>query len=600
MRDVRLGADTDASRLTRRGLLYRGALTAAFAAALPLLEACGSAAQAPAGATSVPASGSASPSAAAGGAAAPAASPAGAASAGGLQLPTYVPFQGVKPDFPPSADGIVPAGYNAFPKNLVSTSTGPVGKGEDVSFFTYSITPPPPPVSQNPAWQQVNKSQGINLKFPTVALQDYNPKFSTLIAGGDLPDMFTMEVRLVQIPNQLQFLQSQCADLTPFLAGDAVKAYPNLANFPPIAWKNCVFDGKLYALPRLTNSVGAALMVQQNLLDKIGVKEFANTDEFTRGLKALTSAPTTYGIGGLQGGPGFNWIAGVFGAPYNWRNDNGKLVKDFETPEYKEAVAYMRSLWDMGVVHPDTPTFIQQQGAQRFYTGAFAMYPSNYYALQIAWDRLLSVDPNFRLSAVLPFGHAGGKGLQFQDPGINQITVLKKGSQDRIKQVLKVLDYLASPFGSKEYLLLQYGVEGNEFNFDANGNPVYTTKGQADVQYVAWQTIISPPPVVYDPQSPGFAAVAHPLESRAHDLAITDPTIGLYSSANAEKGGVLMQKMTDGVNEIIFGRADVNSFDQLVQSWRSGGGDQIRSEYEQELQKAGGEPPAFDRPHRPA
>src|SRR3569833_2515787 len=85
MPDVPLGADTDASRLTRRGLLYRGALTAAFAAALPLLEACGSAAQAPAGATSVPASGSASPSAAAGGAAAPAASPAGAASAGGLQ-----------------------------------------------------------------------------------------------------------------------------------------------------------------------------------------------------------------------------------------------------------------------------------------------------------------------------------------------------------------------------------------------------------------------------------------------------------------------------------------------------------------------------------
>src|SRR5690349_10330611 len=57
-------------------------------------------------------------------------------------LPTYVPFAGPKPDFPPSADGIVPAGYLTFPQNLVKSSTGPVGKqGDEVSFLTYSINP---------------------------------------------------------------------------------------------------------------------------------------------------------------------------------------------------------------------------------------------------------------------------------------------------------------------------------------------------------------------------------------------------------------------------------------------------------------------------
>jgi putative aldouronate transport system substrate-binding protein len=38
--------------------------------------------------------------------------------------------------------------------------------------------------------------------------------------------------------------------------------------------------------------------------------------------------------------------------------------------------------------------------------------------------------------------------------------------------------------------------------------------------------------------------------------------------------------MIDGVNQILFGRSPVSSLDGLVSSWRSNGGDQIRSEYE--------------------
>ena len=34
-----------------------------------------------------------------------------------------------------------------------------------------------------------------------------------------------------------------------------------------------------------------------------------------------------------------------------WRESGGKFTKDYETPEYKEAVAYHRALWDAGVFH---------------------------------------------------------------------------------------------------------------------------------------------------------------------------------------------------------------------------------------------------------
>jgi putative aldouronate transport system substrate-binding protein len=149
-----------------------------------------------------------------------------------------------------------------------------------------------------------------------------------------------------------------------------------------------------------------------------------------------------------------------------------------------------------------------------------------------------------------------------------------------------VLNYLASPFGSQEYLNNWYGVKGLDFNFDEKGNPVYTQMGQNNVQYITWQTIISPPAVLYDVFDENFVKVAHPIEMAAHDLAITDPTVGLYAPSLASKGAKLTQDMIDGVNQILFGRADVSSLDGLVKAWRANGGDQIRSEYEDALAKS--------------
>src|SRR5581483_6160284 len=54
------------------------------------------------------------------------------ATLGNLRLPTYVPFNGPKPDLPGTADGVADA-YFAYPKNLVKSVTTPPGKGGDVT-----------------------------------------------------------------------------------------------------------------------------------------------------------------------------------------------------------------------------------------------------------------------------------------------------------------------------------------------------------------------------------------------------------------------------------------------------------------------------------
>ena len=81
-----------------------------------------------------------------------------------------------------------------------------------------------------------------------------------------------------------------------------------------------------------------------------------------------------------------------------------------------------------------------------------------------------------------------------------------------------------------------------------------------------------------------IAKVMHPDASAIQSIGIQNPVVGLYSKTNAERASALNQKMGDGLLDIIFGRSDMNSFDQLVKDWRGAGGDQIRTEFEQALQ----------------
>ena len=86
------------------------------------------------------------------------------------------------------------------------------------------------------------------------------------------------------------------------------------------------------------------------------------------------------------------------------------------------------------------------------------------------------------------------------------------------------------------------------------------------------------------PSSPDYARVMSKDVAVIQGMGIQNPVVGLYSKTSAQKAATLNQTMGDGLQAIIFGRADVASLDQLVKDWRAQGGDQIRSEFEQALQ----------------
>src|SRR5205823_2361523 len=149
--------------------------------------------------------------------------------------PTYqsLASAALKPDFPADGPGY-DDGYNSYPANPVKAlPSEPPGTGSMFKAMSIALFPPPTPMEQNPAWQAVNKALNATMQIEVVTQADYPVKLGTAMAGSDLPDVLYIYARagssstLAAATGMPQFLQSQAGDLTPYLAGDAAKEYPN-------------------------------------------------------------------------------------------------------------------------------------------------------------------------------------------------------------------------------------------------------------------------------------------------------------------------------------------------------------------------------------
>jgi putative aldouronate transport system substrate-binding protein len=559
---------------------------AAGAVGVPLLlEAC-----APAPPPPAPTAAQAKPAAGATGA------PTGAgATLGGVRLPTFVPFQGPKPDLTGNAQGLDPA-YYKFPSGLIKSMPQPPGDGSTITAIVALTLAAPPAMAQNAAWQAVNKSINATLDMQMVALGDYPAKINTVLAGNDLPDFIynpTTTVPVGVIAGLPQLLQGKAADLTPYLSGDAVQDYPNLAHYTNPTWRIGVVGGKFYGIPSARPPIGPVMMYRADLFEKAGVqmdKAPKDADDFKRILQALTRPnENQYGIATGQttyfGLTPNNAFTAVFGVPNNWKLDaSGKLIKDCETEEFKAAVGFARDLWAAGVYHPNTPTYGGTINDD-FMAGRFAVSLSVWGAYVQLWDIEAARIPTAKIYPMHPFAHDGGKPLYQAGTGNFGVTYIKQqSSPERVKMLLRIANFFAAPFGSEEWLLNYFGVQGIDFNFNQEGAPVLTEQGRAELT-ATWRYVTSPPYALFSAnRSKEFADVSYAAEQAMMAAAVEDPTVGLYSATALSQGILAQDTFYGGVSDIVQGRRPVSDLDGLVSEWRNRAGDKIRGEFQQALE----------------
>src|SRR5258708_1126119 len=207
---------------------------------------------------------------------------------------------------------------------------------------------------------------------------------------------------------------------------------------------------------------------------------------------------------GVEAGPiyaaglGMGLFTSIFGAPNNWAVDkNGKFTATFETDQYKAATAYVKDLYTAGIFHLDSSNYNTISARDAFQARKFAF---RYDGLEMfGWRKppgQLTPAPNIQL--VKPFGASGGPGSYWYGrPNFGYVVMPKTLPADRIKMLLRVLNYLAAPFCPQGALLLRFRLKDVEWISNESGSPQFTEKGQAD--FMPWRNIVAPAPHAYLP-----------------------------------------------------------------------------------------------------
>lgn len=494
-------------------------------------------------------------------------------------LPSYIPYEGVDPDLPATEQG-VQAGYFTYPADRVASVDGVPGAGGPMSALVNIFLPVPPGKEQNAYWQGLNERLGVDLSVNMIPDADFAAKFATTIAGNDIPDFVEIKGRQPQLP---QLLAAKFADLTEFLAGDAVKDYPNLANIPTRCWETAVYSGGIYGIPIPRERAGLVLFYRKDLFEQLGLSADLNDGaEFIDLCREITaSADNRWAIGSAGGA--VTYLQYMLKAPNEWREENGKLTSFFEVDETRLAIETVASMWQEGLIHPDA--FADAPAAKQWFGSGEVMLALDNYNAWTGYIKNNSFNPDLALDLMVPPGFEGGTGSIWYGVPSYSLTALKKGDEARVQEMLRVANWLAAPFGTEEYFYRVYGEEGVH-NTVVDGNPRYTDLGNVETT-VPVRYIAEAPAPLYEPGRPDDVRTQHTYQETVIPDGAANPTAGLFSDTDASKGGTLTRTLNDLRAEVMQGRKTLADWDAGVEAWRTNGGDQIRAEYEEQLQQKG-------------
>ncbi|HEX4811236.1 MAG TPA: extracellular solute-binding protein [Nonomuraea sp.] len=462
--------------------------------------------------------------------------------------------------------------------------------------------------------QAVEKLVGKKLAITWVPNAEYNEKTNVTLASDRLPD-----VMVIQDNKSPAFVKAAEAgafwDLT-----DKLGKYPNLTPKSQQAWVNSKTNGKNYGIYRVRPLLRSAIVLRKDWLEKLNLDPPKTTDDLYDIAKAFTEKDPdgngkqdTYGMI-LPKWPGTSFAASSpynavdvwFGAPNNYGMRDGRLVPEFDTPEFWEAQKYLKRFVDEGLVNPDWATLDTAKWNDVFVQGKGGIIIDvNVRAGQL-FDLFKELDPETYDEKVAMAGNLtrpDGRKFSLPFTGYNGIVAISKQNirtEQQLDDVLSTLDRLASKEGS---ILVNNGIEGRNFTVEDgfavkinDTDPAVKTINN-DVEFAFIQLGMT--------SSVGVAGEAYEWmrESQAErdwlkqreelmnlDLqtAVHDPSLPVISQTAVEKGATLNPIPTDARVKYLAGQLTEDQFKAEIKRWYDSGGTQILAELQAGIAQVGG------------
>ncbi|NGO74766.1 extracellular solute-binding protein [Streptomyces sp. YC504] len=505
-------------------------------------------------------------------------------------FPAYVPWtKGPAADLPGTEEG-VQAAYLKYPAEPADALAEKPGDGSKVTIWISSWNSSPLPRGRNKFWQAAEKALGVELDVTVVPAMEYSKKLAALMASGEMPDI----MQLVATPNEAQFVPAKCQDLSEFIAGDAVKKYPYLANIPTYAWKSSGrYAGKIYGIPVERPLAGHGHIVNKAKFKEAGllVPEIGGigVDEFTQGLEQLSQKGKAALGAQKDGGFGFNAWMPAFGTPNVWSVKDGAFVNYIETDEFLAGLEQMVKWQGKRVYRRDALAIDGLQEKTEFLGQKVFSKVNSPIDFK---GNVIEAKGRFEIDYALPFKPSNGATpVHWLGGGIygSGQTVLKKAPKARIEMLLRVLDALGAPFGTKEWELFNYGVEGTHFTRGKDGGPVpaeLAVSGGDGPNILPLYYLSAAPSPLYYPDQPTAVKAQHAWQSQVVPIGVKSAHLGLRTDAWASAEEALNRLREDAIKDVVTGRKKLSDWPSIVKNHMNKGGKQAAEQLAKEYAAA--------------
>lgn len=334
--------------------------------------------------------------------------------------------------------------------------------------------------NDNEFYQEMERRTGVHLEFEMVSSADYQTNFNLMIASGNLADMIYVGASYYAEGVDAAIDDGYFLDLT-----DLVDEY--MPNYERIRTSDVQYEllsttdsgrlGAVYELRQSKQGPWLGLWIRQDWLDDLGLDTPVTFDDYHEVLTAFknekgATAPLILNFSGSDGE--FGTMSGGLNVLNSWQLDEtGKVNFGPYMDAWKEYVTIMHQWYTEGLIDPDfMATDERTADMAKVVTGASGLFAA-LYTMPSVYEAA-SEDPNMNLAPVNPpVMNEGDEGhIRLRDSYTSGNTAISADSENW-EVALRWLDYLYTDEGA---LLANYGVEGDTFEFNEDGEPEFTDK----------------------------------------------------------------------------------------------------------------------------
>ncbi|HHV59326.1 MAG TPA: extracellular solute-binding protein [Clostridiaceae bacterium] len=315
-----------------------------------------------------------------------------------------------------------------------------------------------------------------DVSMTMVIYDKYTDALNLRIAAGTYPELFKTQIPGDMVTYSSLLLDKQIINITEYAdkyGFENIKKHFTLPNIE--AFKEP--DG-YYVLPNYTGPVGNALYVRQDWVEKLGLKQPEDTDQFKEFLRKMVEADPdgqkATGLTSAVGGLISNFSSIFTGiSSGDWTKIDGKWTYIALLDEYKEMLAYFAGLFKEGLLDNELYLNTPNEVFKKMATGKAAVALENGLRGQMSQMEgpLLTYNPNAKLG-IINWPKATGRDKVTITGGagyFSGVHVPSKLDETTRARVLAMVDYILSEEGQ---IIISEGIEGVHYN-TVNGQRVY-------------------------------------------------------------------------------------------------------------------------------